>query len=114
MRYFIPVVLVLASCVSTTMETPAPGGAAVVLTPPSESNKDHTISVRFNQADIKTVLDLIARSSDMSIIMNPDVSGSVTYSADRTPPRRILDEVAHQCGLKVVPEKSGILRVAAP
>jgi type II secretory pathway component GspD/PulD (secretin) len=101
--------LATAGCASTSMESPAPGGVAVVRHP----NEDYAISVRFNQADIKMVIDLLARSSDMTIIMNSDISGAVTYSADQTPARKILDDVVHQCGLQVISGKAGILRVAS-
>lgn len=111
---FLVLLLSTAGCTSTSMETPAPGGAAVVRPPPSEATKDYPISVRFNQAEIKMVIELIARSSNLNIILNPGVSGAVTYSSDQTPARKILEEVVHQCGLRLIPETAGILRVAAP
>ena len=102
MRILIPALLLLASCAS-----PAP--ASKVGSAPDEGR----ITFHMQRADVREILDLIARRGRMSIILDGDVKGTATLSVDNLPAREVLEAVAKTFNLKLKDESAGIVRVSA-
>jgi type II secretory pathway component HofQ len=93
------------------MESPAPGGATSSAQPVARGAQ--RITVEFNATPVKTALDLIARSSDLMILLDSGVTGTVTLTRDNVTAREVLDEVVAACGLKLTRHENGVLRVSA-
>jgi type IV pilus assembly protein PilQ len=72
------------------------------------------VTFDFAGAEIKSVIDSIARVSGTSIVSAPDVEGSVWLRLKDVPWRTALDTVARTLGFVVVDEAHGILRVVRP
>lgn len=72
------------------------------------------VTFEFAGAEIKSVIDSIARVSGTSIVSAPDVEGSVWLRLKDVPWRTALDTVARSLGFVVVDEAHGILRVVRP
>jgi len=77
-----------------------------------------SISMEFQDADIKVVLDLLAKQSGANIVMASDVQAKVTLSLREVPWREALQEIVEAAGYVIV--KAGtetgneILRVVRP
>ena len=73
------------------------------------------VTFAFQRADIKTVIDLIGRLSNASIVMNSSptggVAGIVTMSVNNVPWFEVLDVVCKTFNYTTVREKSGIIRI---
>src|SRR5688572_24439626 len=73
------------------------------------------VTFAFQRADIKTVIDLIARLSNANIIMNSaptgGVAGIVTMSVNNVPWFEVLEEVCKTFNYTTVRGKSGIIRI---
>lgn len=65
-----------------------------------------TITMEFEDADLRTVLLLIARQGGINIVLPSDVQGKVTLSLRGVPWRDALDVVARTAGYVVVVERS--------
>lgn len=76
------------------------------------------ISMEFQDADIKVVLDLLAKQSGANIITAPDVQSKVTMSLREVPWRDALDTIVRTAGYITVRTELGgggeILRVVRP
>ena len=83
------------------------GGVLLVERPPR-------VTFEFAGAEIKTVIDAIAKVSGTSIVSAPDVEGPVWLRLKDVPWRTALDTVARTLGFVVVDEAYGILRVVRP
>ncbi|MSR74659.1 MAG: hypothetical protein EXS14_04205 [Planctomycetes bacterium] len=83
------------------------GGILLVERPPR-------VTFEFAGAEIKSVIDAIAKVSGMSIVSAPDVEGPVWLRLRDVPWRTALDTVARALGFVVVDEAHGILRVVRP
>jgi Type II secretory pathway, component HofQ len=62
-------------------------------------NKDRIITLDFQDADIKTVLRLMAEYGNISIISGEDVKGKVTLTIKNTPWEQALDSILETQGL---------------
>lgn len=68
----------------------------------------------FEDADIKKVIDTIAKISGANIVVAPEVQGTITLRLKNIPWRDALDSTAKTLGFVVVEENRGILRVIPP
>ena len=77
-----------------------------------------SISMEFQDADIKVVLDLLAKQSGANIVHAPDVSGKVSLSLREVPWREALETIVQTAGFVLVRGESDsnteILRVMRP
>ncbi|HZN60947.1 MAG TPA: hypothetical protein VFC90_00950 [Planctomycetota bacterium] len=73
------------------------------------------VTFAFNRADIKTVIDLIAKLSNANIVMNAaptgGVAGTVTMSVNNVPWMEVLNVVCKTFGYTTVREKYDIIRI---
>jgi type II secretory pathway component HofQ len=93
---------------------PAPARApAPAPAPAAPDEPAPRVSLDFVDADVRTVLVLLAREAGKNIVVAPDVRGTVTVHLHDVSWRRALDVVAEQAGC-VVLEEGGEVRVAAP
>ncbi|HZN59410.1 MAG TPA: secretin N-terminal domain-containing protein [Planctomycetota bacterium] len=76
------------------------------------------INMEFQDADIKIVLELLAKQAGTNIVMNSDVSGKVSLSLREVPWREALDTIVKTAGYVVVKEETStgneIIRVVRP
>ncbi len=89
-----------ADCVVTEIT----GGVLKVEKPPR-------ITFAFENADIKDVIDTIAKLSGANIVIAPEVKGEITLRLKNIPWRDTLDAAVKTLGFVVVEEDRGILRV---
>ena len=78
-----------------------------------------TISMEFQDADLKLVLDLVAKQSGANIVIANDVKGTISLSLREVPWRDALNTIVKTAGYVLVEEtlpSSGtqILRVVSP
>ena len=77
-----------------------------------------SISMEFQDADIKIVLDLLAKQSGANIVHAPDVAGKVSLSLREVPWREALETIVQTAGFVLVRGESDsnteILRVMRP
>ncbi|MBI4605421.1 MAG: hypothetical protein HY721_25940 [Planctomycetes bacterium] len=77
-----------------------------------------SISMEFQDADIKIVLELLAKQSGANIVMASDVQGKVSLSLREVPWREALDTIVKTAGYVIVKEETDsaneILRVVRP
>ncbi len=69
------------------------------------------LTFNFRDADVKVVLDMIARVSGANIIVAPQVQGSITLSINNVPWQVVLESVVKTLGFVTVKENFGIIRV---
>lgn len=72
------------------------------------------LTFNFRDADIKVVIDMIARVSGANLIVSPDVKGSITLSINNVPWNEVLDAVVKTLGFITVKENFGIIRIIHP
>ena len=72
------------------------------------------VTFNFTGADIKTVIDAIAKVSGVSIVTAPTVEGSVHLRINDVPWRTALDTVVKSLGYVVVEDGWNIYRVVSP
>ncbi len=82
-------------------------GVLAVTRPPA-------VDFSFPSADIREVIDTIAKSSGANVVIGPEVIGTVTVRLKGVPWRDALDVVAKSQGFVVVNEGHGLLRVVSP
>ena len=77
-----------------------------------------TVSMEFNDADLKLVVDLIAKQAGVNIVIGKEVEGKVSFSLSNVPWREALDTLVKTAGFVVVSgtsnADSSILRVVHP
>ncbi|MBN1421803.1 MAG: hypothetical protein JXP34_23720 [Planctomycetes bacterium] len=78
-----------------------------------------SISMEFQDADLKVVLDLLAKQSGANIVVADDVKGKVTLSLREVPWREALDTIVKTAGYVLVEDHdtgkvTQILRVVRP
>lgn len=76
-----------------------------------------SISLEFQDADLKVVLDLLARQSGANIVIAENVTGKVSLSLRNVPWREALDTIVKAAGYVTVEETkgvTGIIRVVPP
>src|SRR5262245_27479115 len=99
-RQALDIVADQADCVVAEGE----GGVLKVEKPPR-------ITFAFENADIKKVIDTIAKISGANIVVSPEVKGEITLRLKNIPWRDTLDAAVKTLGFVVVQEGRGILRV---
>ncbi|HXX93799.1 MAG TPA: hypothetical protein VEN81_09205 [Planctomycetota bacterium] len=72
------------------------------------------LTFNFRDADVKVVIDMIARVSGANIIVSPEVKGSITLSINNVPWNEVLDAVVKTLGFGTVKENFGIIRIIHP
>ena len=72
------------------------------------------INMEFVDADIRIVLDLIARNAGSNIVISQDVQGTITLNLRDVPWRTALDTIVKTANYAVVEEERNILRVVSP
>lgn len=72
------------------------------------------LTFNFRDADIKVVIDMIARVSGANIIVSPDVKGTITLSINNVPWTEVLNAVVRTLNFTTVKEAFGIIRVIHP
>lgn len=82
-------------------------GVLVVVRPPR-------VNFTFDNADIKQVIDTIAKLSGANIVIAPEVQGTLSLRLTNVPWRDALDVAVKTLGFVVVEEQRGILRVVDP
>jgi len=82
-------------------------GVLVVVRPPR-------VDFAFDNADIKQVIDTIAKLSGANIVIAPEVQGTLSLRLTDVPWRDALDVAVKTLGFVVVEEQRGILRVVDP
>jgi type IV pilus assembly protein PilQ len=80
------------------------GGIILLSRPPR-------LTFNFRDADIKVVIDMIARVSGANIIVSPQVTGSITLSINNVPWQEVLSSVVRTLGFATVKENFDIIRV---
>jgi len=79
-----------------------------------------TVSMEFNDADLRLVVDLIAKQAGVNIVIGKQVEGKVSFSLNNVPWREALDTLVKTAGFVVVSGaasssgESSILRVVHP
>jgi hypothetical protein len=107
MRAFVLSLAVVASCASPA---PAPAPAE-----PS-STTDTRITLALNRASFRDAVDMIAKLSNLNVILDntKDLSGTVTMSVTDVPAGEVLEAVAKTFGFKVVRvPKYNIVRITS-
>jgi type IV pilus assembly protein PilQ len=77
-------------------------------------DKPPPITMSFENTDIRTVINAIAKAGNASVIIGPNITGTVTMNLQDIPWREALDIVLKTLGYVLVEEKHGVLRVATP
>ncbi len=72
------------------------------------------VTFNFRDADVKVVIDMIARVSGANLVVAPDVKGSITLSINNVPWNEVLEVVVKTLGFTTVKENFGIIRVIHP
>jgi len=72
------------------------------------------LTFNFRDADIKVVIDMIARVSGANIIVSPDVKGTITLSINNVPWSEVLSAVVRTLNYTTVKEAFGIIRIIHP
>jgi type IV pilus assembly protein PilQ len=72
------------------------------------------LTFNFRDADVKVVIDMIARVSGANIIVSPDVKGSITLSINNVPWNEVLTAVVKTLNFTTVKENFGIIRIIHP
>src|SRR6185436_4003591 len=72
------------------------------------------LTFNFRDADIKVVIDMIARVSGANIIVSPDVKGQITMSLNNVPWNEVLSAVMRTLNFTTVKEAFGIIRIIHP
>ena len=72
------------------------------------------VTFNFTGADVKEVIDAIAKYAGASVVTAPEVTGTVHLRLNDVPWRTALDTVAKSLGFVVVEEEWGIYRITIP
>ncbi len=70
-----------------------------------------SINIEFQDADIKVVLDLLAKQSGANIIIAEDIQGKVSLTLRNVPWREALDTIVKTAGFVTVEDAHGISRI---
>jgi type IV pilus assembly protein PilQ len=72
------------------------------------------VTFNFRDADVKVVIDMIARVSGANLVIAPEVKGFITLSINNVPWNEVLSVVVKTLGFTTVKENFGIIRVIHP
>jgi type IV pilus assembly protein PilQ len=77
-------------------------------------DKPPLVDIRFDDAQIGSVINSLAKWGGANIVIGPGITGKVTMQVEGVPWRTALDIALKTNGLVLVEEKNGVLRVARP
>ncbi len=69
------------------------------------------ISIEFQDADLKVVLELLAKQSGANIVISEDVEGKVSVALREVPWREALDTIVKTAGYVTVEDRKGIANI---
>ncbi|MEW6355948.1 MAG: secretin N-terminal domain-containing protein [Planctomycetota bacterium] len=69
------------------------------------------VTITFQEADIKTAIDMLARQADVNIVVAAEVEGKVNMRLKNIPWREALQTVVKTAGFVTVVDEMGIMRV---
>ncbi|MGA1779166.1 MAG: type II secretion system protein GspD [Planctomycetota bacterium] len=69
------------------------------------------ISIEFQDADLKVVLDLLAKQSGANIVISEEVTGTVSIALRDVPWREALDAIVKTAGYVTVEDRVGIAQI---
>lgn len=69
------------------------------------------ISIEFQDADLKVVLELLAKQSGANIVISEDVEGKVSLALREVPWREALDTIVKTAGYVTVEDRTGIAKI---
>jgi type IV pilus assembly protein PilQ len=72
------------------------------------------LTFNFRDADVKVVVDMIARVSGANLIVSSDVKGTITLSINNVPWQDVLNAVVKTLNFTTVKESFGIIRIIHP
>ncbi len=72
------------------------------------------LTFNFRDADIKVVIDMIARVSGANVVIAPEIKGSITLSINNVPWTNVLEAVVKTLGFTTVREAFDIIRIIHP
>lgn len=99
-----------------------PGGAASLASSPDALQEplplprrtgSDPVTAHMDDVDVRKILEIISRDSNLNIMISPNVSGRVTANLRGLSPEQALDAVLHAAGLVSVRE-NGIVYVYTP
>lgn len=76
-----------------------------------EARDDARVSIEFEDADVRTVLDLLARAGGRQVIFRPEVQGRVGVKAVDQPWRGVFEQVLRRADLEAV-EHDGLFLIS--
>lgn len=92
---------------TVAMQWPFTGGGRTEELPTPQNGYDVTLNV--DDVDVRTVLEMLAKSYGMNILVAPDVEGIVTANVAGLTPEQTLNSVVRMCGLAIQREGNVIL-----
>ncbi len=72
------------------------------------------VTFNFRDADVKVVIDMIARVSGANLVVAPEVKGTISLSINNIPWYEVLQAIVKTLGFTTVRENFGIIRVIHP
>lgn len=88
-----------------------PAAAMPVEGPPAQPADVPRVTATFRDADIRDVVLMLARAGKASVVIGPDVRGTITLSVHEAPWDEVLAAVVKTLGYVLVREDSGRLKV---
>jgi type II secretory pathway component GspD/PulD (secretin) len=73
--------------------------------------RPHKVTYSFTQANVRDVIEIIAKEAGANIIVSPDVKGEISLTVDNVPWYALLESVAKTLKFSVVKEPHNVLRV---
>ena len=65
------------------------------------TNNSSMVTLNVDNADVRTVFEMLARGYQMNILVSPDVIGTVTANVDGLTPGQTLDGIVKMCNLNM-------------
>ena len=79
-----------------------------------KSIDEERVTFNFRAADIKVVIDMIARVSDANIIVPPEIKGAISLSISNIPWKTALDLVVKTLGYEAIFIDDDRIRIERP
>lgn len=73
--------------------------------------RPHRVTYSFSQADIRSVIEIIAKEASANIIISSDVRGSISLTVNNVPWYEVLENIVKTLDYVVVKERYNVLRV---
>ncbi len=65
------------------------------------TNNSAMVTLNVDNADVRTVFEMLARGYQMNILVSPDVEGTVTANVDGLTPEQTLQGIVKMCNLNM-------------